>query len=127
MFIEIQNPGRNPLVGTWASLPTVQTGKQVHLIRVCMAPGLPPSRGVSAGPATQAVIHTAILWMCGSRSHFSGEQPFRRKQDVTNLCALLRNLNTVTSFLLSILLVPSEMEELDVVWVLPQHLCEWTG
>lgn len=36
MFIEIQNLGRNPLVGTWASLPTVQTGKQVHLIRVCV-------------------------------------------------------------------------------------------
>lgn len=46
---------------------------------------------------------------------------------MTNLCALLRNLNIVTSFLLSILVVPSEMEELDVVWVLPQHLCEWTG
>lgn len=96
--MEIQNLGLNPLVGTWASLPTVQAGRQVHLIRVCMAPRLPLSRGVSAGPATQAVVHTALFWMCESRSHFS-EQPFRRKQDVTNLCALLRNLNTVTSFL----------------------------
>lgn len=123
MFTEIQNLGLNPLVGTWASLPAVQTGKQVHLISVCMAPRLPLSRGVSAGPATQAVVHTAPFWMCESRSHFSGEQPFRRKQDVTNLCALLRNLQ----ILFSILLVPSEMEEPDVVWVLPQHLCEWMG
>lgn len=94
--MEIQNLGLNPLLGTWASLPKVQTGKQVHLIRVCMALRLPLSRGVSAGPATQAVIHTALFWMCGSRSHFSREHSFRRKQDVTNLCALLRNLNTVT-------------------------------
>lgn len=77
----------------------------MHLIRVYVALRSPSSRGASDP-------HCCFL---GVRKQITGEQPFRRKQDVTNLRALLRNLNTVTSFLSSILLAPSEMEELDVV------------
>lgn len=107
--------------GVWPLPHTVQTGKQVSQQSAC-------GPEVTATPrpecwAARAVIHTALFWMWKQETMFLG-MAFGRKQDVTSLCALLRNPNPVTS-LTPILLAPFEMGTPDVTWASLQHLCAY--